>query len=148
MERLENCFVPYLKFKLMSRQKTLIFGISLMIVCILLGAFGAHALKEYFTGEMMANYDTAIRYMMIHALAFMILALGKFPSDKLKISVTLIKLGVVLFSGSIFILIALKLLSSGPLFFFIITPIGGTLMIAGWTMALIQVIKTKSIWKK
>ena len=105
------------------------------VIGVLGGAFGAHALKEILTPEHLASFNTGVRYQMIHAvvLLFLFLLLNKFESKQFRIAAKLIFWGVILFSGSIYILtlkniIGLEALKfAGP-----ITPIGGLLIISGW----------------
>jgi len=110
------------------------------LTAVLGGAFGAHALKEVLTPEHLTSFQTGVRYQLIHAvvLLFMFLLTLKFESKQFKIAANLIFWGVVLFSGSIYILtlkniIGLEILKFvGP-----ITPIGGLLMIIGWLLIIV-----------
>ncbi|PCJ23293.1 MAG: hypothetical protein COA97_12000 [Flavobacteriales bacterium] len=113
----------------------LIKGGILGVIAVLLGAFGAHALKEVLTSEHLASFQTGVSYQMIHAivLLFLFLLMNKFESKYFKIAATLIFWGIILFSGSIYVLtlkniIGIELLKfAGP-----ITPVGGLLIISGW----------------
>jgi uncharacterized membrane protein YgdD (TMEM256/DUF423 family) len=132
----------------MSRQRTLTFGLILIITGIILGAFGAHALKPYFSVTQESSFETATMYQLLHGFALITLALGKFPSEKLNLSVILIKIGVVLFSGSIYLLILMNLLKITSKFVFLITPFGGLVLIAGWIVFLLNVLNSSSGWRK
>ena len=116
------------------------------IIAVLGGAFGAHALKEVLTSEQLMSFNTGVRYQLIHAvvLLFIFLLMTKYENKQFKIAVQLIFWGVILFSGSIYILtlknlIGLELLKYvGP-----ITPIGGLLIITGWLFIILGGIKLK-----
>lgn len=94
---------------------------------VMLGAFGAHALKETL-GENLANWDTAVRYQLVHALALIAFGLFRERSTGKDFPAALLFFGSVFFSGSLYAL-SLGFLKSvmGPL-----TPLGGALMILGW----------------
>ena len=113
-----------------SRGRTVltIAGILLALATIS-GAFGAHALKAYLTPDKLAVYDTAVRYHFFHALGLLGigLAMQRENSVLLLWSSRLVFAGIVLFSGSIYFLTF-----GAPRFVGIITPIGGTALIAGW----------------
>jgi uncharacterized membrane protein YgdD (TMEM256/DUF423 family) len=129
------------------RKDILIKGGILGMIAVLGGAFGAHALKEILSPEHLASYKTGIQYQIIHAvvLLFLFLMIQKFDSKQFKIAANLIFWGVILFSGSIYILtikniIGLEALKfAGP-----ITPIGGLLIISGWGAILVGGVKLKS----
>jgi len=113
---------------------------------VLGGAFGAHALKEVLTAEQLLSFQTGVRYQMIHAVVLMVLflLLNKYDLKPFKIAAQLIFWGVVLFSGSIYLLtlkniIGLEVLKfAGP-----ITPLGGTLIIIGWVFIVLGALKLK-----
>jgi uncharacterized membrane protein YgdD (TMEM256/DUF423 family) len=94
------------------------------------GAFGAHALKSRLSPEMLAVFETGVRYQMYHAFAILIVAaaigsLGRLPL--LGAAGWFFAAGVLLFSGSLY---ALALTGTGLLG--AITPIGGLLFLIGW----------------
>jgi uncharacterized membrane protein YgdD (TMEM256/DUF423 family) len=109
---------------------------------IMLGAFGAHALKELITAERLATFEVGVRYQMYIALSLLVFAICE---DRFQFEIRLVRIlmlaGILLFSGSIY-LIALsdiwglntKIL--GPL-----TPIGGLCIILGWTVFVYRVWK-------
>lgn len=101
---------------------------------VITGAFGAHALKARLAVESLNSYKTGVLYLLLHALALLIISLylSKHTSDVLKLSYNLILAGVVLFSGSIFLLSTQSLTGVSMSFLGPITPIGGLLMIIGW----------------
>ena len=109
------------------------YGLSLAAVLLALavglGAFGAHALANLLDAKALANWQTAVQYHFIHALALMVLAiwlrLGA-PSYVAKLSWGML-LGIVLFSGSLY---AYVLTAWKTLVFF--TPIGGSVWLITW----------------
>ena len=127
-------------------KNTLIKAGILGMIAVLGGAFGAHALKEILSPAHLASFNTGVRYQMIHAvvLLFLFLLGNKFEMKQFKIAAHLIFFGVVLFSGSIYLLtlkniIGLEVLKfAGP-----ITPIGGLLIITGWLFIVLGAMKMK-----
>ena len=121
-------------------RKILLWGIGFALVAVLLGAFGAHALKAILTPEKLQSYETGVRYQLIHALALIALAIyGQLNETKLWDSKGIgwasnfFIIGMVLFSGSIYGLAFLSV--THPNWSFIlgpITPLGGLSMMLGW----------------
>lgn len=115
----------------------------LLILGIILGAFGAHGLKGKVSPEKIASFEVGVRYQMMNAFGLLALAaLSTKISGSIQSTFGLVFGGVILFSGSIYGLTFQANPSAitkvlGP-----ITPIGGLLMIVGWTIALWRVIKT------
>ncbi len=102
---------------------------------VILGAFGAHALKPHLDAASLATFETGVRYQMYHAIA--LLAVGVihagFPTKAVRIASTLFTIGVILFSGSLYLLSFRAAGGSvGVGGIGIITPIGGVFLIAGW----------------
>jgi len=95
---------------------------------VALGAFGAHALKERLTPEMLAIFETGVRYQMYHALALLAVGiLANRPGSTAGRSGAGFALGTLLFSGSLY---ALAL--TGQRWLGAVTPIGGLLFLAAW----------------
>jgi uncharacterized membrane protein YgdD (TMEM256/DUF423 family) len=108
----------------------LLIGAVLGFLGVALGAFGAHVLKSRLSPEMLAVFETGIRYHMYHAFAILIVAaaIGHLGSARLlSLAGWFFFGGVLLFSGSLY---ALALSGVGILG--AITPIGGLLFLAGW----------------
>ena len=116
-------------------------------IAVIGGAFGAHALKEVLNYEQLASYHTGVRYQLIHAvvLLFLSLLIDKCKSNHFIVASKLFFWGVILFSGSIYLLtlkniLALEMLKlAGP-----ITPIGGVLITLGWVYLIIGSVKLKA----
>lgn len=114
-------------------------GINAALV-VMLGAFGAHGLKARLTAEMLAVYQTGVHYHLFHALA--LLAVGLVASQIadsvwLKWSGWLMLLGIILFSGSLYVLSV-----SGLRWLGMVTPFGGVAFIAAWIMFVIAIAKS------
>ena len=130
----------------MERKGIIKAGI-LGVIAVLGGAFGAHALKEVLTAEQLTSFNTGVRYQLIHAVVILLLALLniKFQAKQFKVASALIFWGVILFSGSIYLLTLKNIVGvewlkfAGP-----ITPIGGTLIILGWVFIIIGGVKIKA----
>lgn len=99
---------------------------------VALGAFGAHTLKAHLTQEAMGIFETGVKYQFYHvfALALTGILYQSFPSSKLLLSGKLFIGGIVLFSGSLYVLAILG--TEHFSWIGAITPIGGILFIAGW----------------
>lgn len=93
------------------------------------GAFGAHILRARLTPEMLAVFDTGVRYQLIHALGLLGVAwaASRWPGAATSLAGWLFLAGTALFSGSLYLLAL-----SGTLAFGAITPLGGLALIGGW----------------
>ncbi|WP_264560207.1 DUF423 domain-containing protein [Flavobacterium sp. N2270] len=115
-------------------EKKLILTAAIMgAVAIVLGAFGAHALKKVLTDPQLNTFEVGVRYQMYHALFLLLIANLNFLTLKEKTTILyLVIVGVVLFSGSIYMLSTstvtkIKTSILGPL-----TPLGGMFLIISW----------------
>ncbi len=106
-------------------------------LAVLLGAFAAHGLKNTLSVEYLAVLQTGVQYQFIHALALLLVALlaQHRASRVLLLAAILFTLGIVLFSGSLYILV-LTPLKPG-----LITPIGGSLLVLGWLSLAISALR-------
>lgn len=126
-------------------RKILLTGIILGITAIILGAFGAHALKKMLSIEQLATFETGIRYQMYHALFLLFTGLLKDISQKAKKAIYFLVLyGVILFSGSIYLLATNDLTTFDFKIIGFVTPIGGLLLIMAWGVLLINILNKKS----
>lgn len=102
-------------------------------VAIVLGAFGAHGLKSVLSEAELATFETGVRYQMYHALFLLFVGTTGIISLKAKkIILGLVTTGVVMFSGSIYLLSTASVTSINAKFIGPVTPLGGLLMILGW----------------
>jgi len=115
----------------MDARKTLAVAGALIALATALGAFGAHALKAHLSSDKLLVYETAVRYHFIHALGLLAIGvlLRSVDGELLRWSATLVLVGILLFSGSLYLLTF-----GAPRFMGIITPIGGLALIAGWIL--------------
>jgi len=107
-------------------------------LAVMLGAFGAHGLKAKLSEKMLANYMTGVEYHFYHTFA--ILAVGllamHFQSRALAGSGWAFVIGIVLFSGSLYVMALTGITKLGA-----ITPIGGLAFIIGWVLLAISALK-------
>ncbi|MBU5672912.1 DUF423 domain-containing protein [Paenibacillus brevis] len=119
-------------------QTLLVLGGIMMFLAVALGAFGAHALKDKLTPDRMKNYQTGIQYQIAHGLG--LLLLGTVQGDTVNISqITvsgwLLTAGIVLFSGSLYVLSLTGIRKLGA-----VTPLGGLCFLAGWVLFIVAVV--------
>lgn len=94
-----------------------------------MGAFGAHGLQERIAPELLAVYDTGVRYHLVHGLAVFVVAgaAGRWPGPLITAAGLLFVAGILLFSGSLYVLAV-----TGTRWLGAITPIGGLCFLIGW----------------
>lgn len=121
-------------------SKTILMTASVFLaLAVAIGAFGAHGLKSHFTAEMMNTYKTGVEYHFYHALGLLLVGILAYvmPSGLLNWSAIFIATGIILFSGSLYLLAITGIKWLGA-----ITPFGGLSFIAGWILFFI------AVWKK
>ena len=113
-------------------------GAILSAVGILFGAFGSHSLKSKINPEQLIVFDIATRYLMYHAIGIFGIGILAYsvPESVVKLPVIIMFVGILLFSGSLY-LISLKGFSKLGF----ITPIGGTALIVSWVLLAINIYK-------
>jgi uncharacterized membrane protein YgdD (TMEM256/DUF423 family) len=104
----------------------IVIGALLAALAVILGAFGAHGLKEILQVREMAVYQTAVQYHFFHALGLILISISGIQSPW---SARLMLLGIALFSGSLYLLVLTGFTKLG-----IITPFGGTAFIIAWLL--------------
>ena len=114
-------------------------------LAVAFGAFGAHALKNILDDYSAGIWDTGVQYQMFHAVALLIIGILMSPKllgsvKQLKAATIFINLGVVFFTGSLFVLAITGIKVLGA-----ITPIGGVLFLTGWVLIIVSVLKQKNI---
>ena len=114
------------------------------ITAIILGAFGAHALKKQLSVEQLGSFETGVKYQMYHALFLLFLGINTFLNAKVKKTVfQLVVFGVFIFSGSIYLLTTKAITGVDFKFIGIVTPIGGVLLIMAWSVLFWNVWRAK-----
>jgi uncharacterized membrane protein YgdD (TMEM256/DUF423 family) len=128
-------------------KKLLVIGSILGASAVILGAFGAHALKTILTESQLESYQTGVHYQIIHAIVIIIIGI-LYHLTKNRNFITAANLmfaGAMFFSFSIYLLSLRDFLGMPQLSFLgPVTPIGGILMIIGWIIILINAVKLKN----
>ena len=117
-------------------------GTFLAGLAVILGAFGAHGLKKIVPPETVTTFQTGVQYQMYHALALIFVGMlfEKADSGIMKWAGICFIIGILLFSGSLYLITLLKAKNTvGLSGIGIITPFGGLFFVAGWLMMLIGV---------
>jgi uncharacterized membrane protein YgdD (TMEM256/DUF423 family) len=111
---------------------------------IILGSFGAHRLEKLLNAESLATFETGVKYQMYHALFLLFAGMTTLLTEKAKNTIFILVLtGVILFSGSIYLLACDAVLPFSIKSVWYITPIGGLLLITAWVVMFINVIRRK-----
>jgi len=113
-------------------------GAGFAFLGVMLGAFGAHALRNKLEPRMLEVFETGVRYQMYHAFALMITAwaISQWPGGAAQIAGWLFVAGIVIFSGSLYGLTLTGMRGLGA-----VTPLGGLMFLAGWLCLVWVVIK-------
>ena len=126
-------------------RKIILTAAFLGVLAIILGAFGAHALKAVLSAEQLTSFETGVRYQMYHAFFLFFVASRKELSLKaLKVIYNLVLTGVLFFSGSIYLLTTKNVTSVDFKIIGFVTPIGGLLLIFAWIVLFITIFKKNS----
>ncbi len=118
-----------------------------MLVAIILGAFGAHGLEGKISEEQIASYQTGVLYHLLHSLAILILGLLGLVLKGLPVQwiYRLMLIGIVFFSGSIYLLATSDLTGLPVGFLGPITPLGGSMLIVAWGLLAWNLFNYRSI---
>ncbi len=122
----------------------LVIGIVLSGLAVALGAFGAHGLKKVVSADDVAIYQTGVQYQMYHAIALILVAIlsERIYNGFVGYAGVLFVAGIILFSGSLYLIISLHAINKPvPTAVGILTPIGGLFFILGWTCLLLGILK-------
>ena len=113
-------------------------GAVLCGVGVVLGAFGAHGLRARLAADMLAVFETGVRYHLIHALGLLAVAwaASRWPSAWVGAAGWLFVAGIVVFSGSLYVLAV-----TGARWLGAVTPIGGVCFIAGWVVLAVGALR-------
>ncbi|NEU09507.1 DUF423 domain-containing protein [Flavihumibacter sp. R14] len=127
-------------------NKRIIITASLFgMLAVILGAFGAHGVKPKISPDEMHIWQTAVDYHFYHVFALLFLStFSRFRSRLINISYLFFTIGIILFSGSLYILAAKSILGiTQTSFIGPVTPVGGLCFIIGWTALLLAAIRNK-----
>jgi uncharacterized membrane protein YgdD (TMEM256/DUF423 family) len=125
-------------------QKKLLIIASLSgFMCVLLGAFGAHKLKELLPPDQLSVFETAVRYQFLHTFALLAVAIliSNNQNIFLKRSAYAFITGIILFSGSLYLLSTRSLLGVEMMWLGPVTPLGGLFFMIGWLMLFLFAVK-------
>ena len=113
-------------------------GAALCGLGVVLGAFGAHGLRARVTPDMLAVFETGVRYHLIHALGLLAVAwaASRWPAAWVSAAGWLFVAGIVIFSGSLYLLVM-----TGTRWLGAVTPIGGLCLIAGWAVLTVGALR-------
>ena len=122
----------------MDARRTLAIAGALIALATALGAFGAHALKGAVSPDRLQVYETAVRYHFVHSLGLLAIGilLRSMDGELLRWSALLVLIGIILFSGSLYVLTL-----GAPRVFGVITPVGGLALIGGWILFTMTVLR-------
>ncbi|MBP6671658.1 MAG: DUF423 domain-containing protein [Bacteroidetes bacterium] len=120
------------------KRSLLLLGSTLGFFGVALGAFGAHGLKSILAPDMLVIFETAVRYHMYHVFAIILTALLAERNPAAGTAGRLFGLGILLFSGSLYVLALTGIRTFG-----MITPFGGLSFLAGWGMLATAAFKMK-----
>jgi len=123
----------------MNQKITLLWAAALGCFTVMIGAFGAHALKDVLSANgRLETYDLAVQYQFVHTLALFLtgILMSQFTSKRLHYASLLFLLGIIFFSGSLFVLSLTGITLLGA-----VTPLGGLLFIAAWLMLFLGILK-------
>lgn len=119
--------------------KNLIITSFLGMLAIILGAFGAHALKDILTTDQLLSFETAVRYQMYHVIVLLFVNIYEGFSDNQKNTISyFFFIGILFFSGSIYLIQTTSITAKSIWF---ITPLGGLFFIIGWVLMIVIFIK-------
>ncbi|WP_396144361.1 DUF423 domain-containing protein [Flavobacterium sp.] len=114
------------------------------MTAIILGAFGAHALKKVLNVDQLATFETGVKFQMYHALFLLFIGLNAHMAEKIKKTIlNLTILGIIFFSGSIYLLATDSLNTFNFKVIGFLTPIGGLLLITSWGVLMWNFLKKK-----
>ena len=115
------------------------------MTAIILGAFGAHALKKVLNVDQLATFETGVKFQMYHALFLLFIGLNAHMAEKIKKTIlNLNNLGIIFFSGSIYLLATDSLNTFNFKVICFLTPIGGLLLITSWGIVMWNFFKKKA----
>ena len=111
---------------------------------IIIGAFGAHGLKEIVSEKTITSFETGVRYQMYHVIVILIIGFSAYIDPKTQKWVSrFFMVGILLFSGSIYLIVMKDIFFINTKILSIATPIGGLFLIIGWLRLTYGIIVNK-----
>lgn len=116
------------------------------LTSVIFGAFGAHSLRSHIGADQLHAWETGVQYQIYHALALFMcfLYLRKEQSVTIRNAGICFMLGILCFSGSLYLLATKEMTGIPGMILGPVTPIGGFFFIAGWSLVLVQALKSGS----
>ena len=121
-------------------KKALVLGTGLLALAVLIGAFGAHGLKNMVEAEKLVTFETGVRYHFYHGFGLVLLGLiqQSFQTTDLKVSTWSFLVGTILFSFNCYFYVL-----TGMKVFAMIVPVGGLLFVLGWVVMMVKILKLR-----
>lgn len=121
-------------------KKALVLGTALLAIAVLVGAFGAHGLKNLVEADKLVTFETGVRYHFYHGIGLVLLGLiqQNFQTLDLKVSIWSFLVGTILFSFNCYFYVL-----TGMKVFAMIVPVGGLLFVLGWLVMMIKILKLR-----
>jgi len=123
-------------------KRIITLGSLIILVSIILGAFGAHGLKNQVDSYHIEIFNKGVQYQFYHGIGLVILGILSHFSIKIKWPTVLFILGIIFFSGSLYILSISPLINFNMKWVGPITPIGGLCYIIGWSILTRNILKS------
>lgn len=117
-------------------------GCILMLLAVGFGAFGAHGLKALLSDYYLEIFKTGVQYQFYHALGIILLSIASKNKVNYTFSMVLMLLGIIFFSGSLYLLALQEVLNVNLSFLGPITPIGGLLFMVAWGVAAFKTFRS------
>ena len=126
----------------MQRNNLLLFAAVSGLSAVALGAFGAHGLKPLLSSEMLNAYESGVRYQFYHTVVILVLSFQNYTeSNYLKRAALFFICGILLFSGSLYLLALTSIGGNTWQWLGPVTPLGGLCFLIGWVFLILQARK-------
>lgn len=121
-------------------KRSLLMGSGLLALAVLIGAFGAHGLKNLVEPEKLVTFETGVRYHFYHAFGLLMVGILQQQLETLRLNVTIYSflVGILLFSFNCYFYVL-----TGMKVFAMIVPIGGLLFVLGWVVLTLKLLKLR-----
>lgn len=122
-------------------RKIITIGATFGALAVIIGAFGAHALKAQVSSDMLGVFDTGVKYQFYHAFAIILsgVLFKQYTHQNLIRAAIFFSIGILCFSGSVYFIATKEIHQIGIGIFGLITPIGGLMFIVGWILMILSI---------